>query len=352
MGITHFGPNAGIAIGTGLYVGAYGAETQIINSSGAFVGTISFVNLTTSGDTTLGNGTSDTTTVNGTLIVPTTSVGVRFNNDADTGIQKGSVGNLFLMIAGGTSIMEVATSSINVKKQVRGTTGAASAPSFSFEVDTDNGMYLSGTNAIGFATAGVARGGIGNTGIWTLGSASSTVTHAINGNINVTRNSTLGASGSHTLTVRGAATIGTTATTVTHTVNSHLTMVGGQVKLTNGNATAASLTFASTTGLGVYRVGSGVLGFTAGGVLQMRIDSSQVEVTPKMFVSGGVRTKNSTANVTNPPTDAELDSAFGTGASAGTGFIGTLNDNGSGTAAFLVFSDGTNWWYLAGTKAT
>lgn len=61
--------------------------------------------------------------------------------------------------------------------------------------------------------------------------------------------------------------------------------------------------------------------------------------------------KYSAANVANPPTDAELDAAFGTPAEVGAGFAATLNDNGAGANFYFVSSDGTNWWYVAGTKA-
>ncbi len=61
---------------------------------------------------------------------------------------------------------------------------------------------------------------------------------------------------------------------------------------------------------------------------------------------------HSTANVSSPPTDAELDSAFGAPADVGAGFMGTVDDNGAGTAGYIVWSDGANWFYVAGTKAT
>lgn len=68
--------------------------------------------------------------------------------------------------------------------------------------------------------------------------------------------------------------------------------------------------------------------------------------------SAGIRTKISTADVSNPPTDAELDSAFGTPGTVGSGFMALVDDNGAGTAGYIVWSDGTNWWHAAGTKAT
>lgn len=60
----------------------------------------------------------------------------------------------------------------------------------------------------------------------------------------------------------------------------------------------------------------------------------------------------STINVSNPPTDAELDAAFGTPAQVGAGFVSLVDDNGAGTAGYVVWSDGANWWYTGGTKAT
>lgn len=60
----------------------------------------------------------------------------------------------------------------------------------------------------------------------------------------------------------------------------------------------------------------------------------------------------STANVSNPPTDAELDSALGTPASVGAGYQCLLDDNGADTNVYLVVSNGTSWHYVALTKAT
>lgn len=58
-----------------------------------------------------------------------------------------------------------------------------------------------------------------------------------------------------------------------------------------------------------------------------------------------------TTNVSNPPTDAELDSAFGTPATVGAGFMAWVDDNNADTALYLVMSNGTSWWVFTGTKA-
>jgi hypothetical protein len=68
-------------------------------------------------------------------------------------------------------------------------------------------------------------------------------------------------------------------------------------------------------------------------------------------VNSKLDTTASVANVSNPPTDAELDAEFGTPATVGAGFIAILDDAGAGANVYLVASDGTNWWYEALTKA-
>jgi hypothetical protein len=58
--------------------------------------------------------------------------------------------------------------------------------------------------------------------------------------------------------------------------------------------------------------------------------------------------QRSVANVTTPtPTIAQLDSAFGT---VPEGFIGLLDDNGSGASVFLVVRSSSAWWIEALTK--
>ena len=58
-----------------------------------------------------------------------------------------------------------------------------------------------------------------------------------------------------------------------------------------------------------------------------------------------------TTDVSNPPTDAELDSAFGTPATVGAGWSTYIDDNGGGANFYTVVSDGTNWWIFTGAKA-
>lgn len=57
-------------------------------------------------------------------------------------------------------------------------------------------------------------------------------------------------------------------------------------------------------------------------------------------------------NVSSPPTDAQLDSAFGAPADLGSGFVGIVDDNGAESAVYLCVVVGTSWWYEALTKAS
>lgn len=59
----------------------------------------------------------------------------------------------------------------------------------------------------------------------------------------------------------------------------------------------------------------------------------------------------SDADVTTP-TDAELDSAFGTPVTVGDGFMAVLDDNGAGTNVWIVVAKNSKWWYAPLTEAT
>ncbi len=65
-----------------------------------------------------------------------------------------------------------------------------------------------------------------------------------------------------------------------------------------------------------------------------------------------LKAPTSTDNVASPPTDAELDTAFGEPALLGDGFFGLLDDNGAGTTVWLCYVINLAWWYEQLTKAT
>lgn len=83
------------------------------------------------------------------------------------------------------------------------------------------------------------------------------------------------------------------------------------------------------------------------GQTEINIDSFWVEA--RMFMNAPLA--YSEADVSNPPTAAELTSAFGDPAVIGR-LIGLVNDNGAGSNEYLVWNDGAAWFYVAGTAAS
>jgi len=87
---------------------------------------------------------------------------------------------------------------------------------------------------------------------------------------------------------------------------------------------------------------------------RLRIDSTGLELTGKgNFSNAGLRTVKAVDDVLVVPSDADLDTAFGTPATVGSGFIGILDDNDAGTAVWICYTTGTDaeWFYIQGTKA-
>jgi hypothetical protein len=58
-----------------------------------------------------------------------------------------------------------------------------------------------------------------------------------------------------------------------------------------------------------------------------------------------------TTNVSNPPTEAEIIAIFGPAASAGSGFVGYIDDAGGGANVYQVSSTGAKWVIWTGTIA-
>ena len=59
----------------------------------------------------------------------------------------------------------------------------------------------------------------------------------------------------------------------------------------------------------------------------------------------------SDGNVSNPPTNAELDALFGEPGDVGRQFTALLNDNGASNNVYLIASDGADWYHVTLTKA-
>ena len=78
---------------------------------------------------------------------------------------------------------------------------------------------------------------------------------------------------------------------------------------------------------------------------------SRLENTVNRLQTAGRGPVVSTANVSDPPTDAELDSAFGAASTLYDGFTGLVDDNGAGTTVWAVWVLNSQWWYEGLTAA-
>ena len=83
-----------------------------------------------------------------------------------------------------------------------------------------------------------------------------------------------------------------------------------------------------------------------------RTSGAGVTIDSVLLKDGAVYVPTATDNVSSPPTDAELDTAFGQPSALGDGFIGLLDDNGAGTTVWLCQVINSAWWYEGLTKAT
>jgi hypothetical protein len=79
--------------------------------------------------------------------------------------------------------------------------------------------------------------------------------------------------------------------------------------------------------------------------------NKSLDVTGMVRGTDGLITTQSVANYSDPPTDAELDAAFGTPATLGRGFIALLDDNDADTDGYIVWTTDASWYYIKATKA-
>jgi len=182
--------------------------------------------------------------------------------------------------------------------------GTALAPSLTFTSDPDTGMYLAGTNEIGFTAGGVELLSVGsadvdvvtghlnvfsNTGSDTislgefsggsnLAAIETSSFYALLGTGNPNDAAFIRTKGTGPL-ILGASQGSdlTIATGGAITLSSDLT-VGGDVIASDGSAGAPSLTFASDGDTGLYRVGANQIGFSAGGVELLSVGTDDVDV--------------------------------------------------------------------------
>jgi len=160
-----------IQVGDGA-VGTPGIASETYTTSGFYWSSGPIINLGISG-TKIGEVSSQgIATTSGSSTVPS----FYFVGDSNTGFSRPSIDTI-TAVCGGTetfsftssSFAGVATGSVYTALA----SGSSSTPSYSFVGDTDTGMYRSGSNTIGFTTAGVERVFISSSGIRIYNTSSS-----------------------------------------------------------------------------------------------------------------------------------------------------------------------------------
>lgn len=343
------------------------------------VAAVSTGTLATTGNTTIGNATSDTLTITASVVAPillgngtSSAPAFGFSAAATEGIYRASSANLgavansassfqfFLenMGVGSTqlSIFTQAGSSADSFIQMAENSGTSWAigrddsASNSFKVSRSTALGTNDALEIDTSNRTAISGAVNTSSVLSIGATnplSSTTQIGVNLGSFV-------ATSAATSAVHGySAGVGTAAASFTASVLSHYRSVG-TAKGAGSTVTHAvgfySQTAMTTVGATNSAEFSNSAGFS-GNYFIYQTGSLLSEFNGIVYAAAGVRTKVSTANVTTP-TDAELDSAFGAPATVGAGFIGIVNDNNGGTDEYLCWSDGTNWFYATGTKAT
>lgn len=237
--------------------------------------------------------------------------------------------------------------------------GSAALPSMAFANSPATGLYRVAANSVGFSANGTICGIYGAAGNWAFGSGA-----GVNANVMmlVTGSNIAGATNGYglfsDLTVPAVMTAGV------EVVASRGTTVASAFTCSyvigyNALAHAAGAGSTITRAVGLYTAAQ-----TAGGTGNAHICDNtafssswyinSTSALPSLFsgivnLSAGFKTKVSTANTSNPPTNAEVISAFGTAAAVGAGFIALMDDNNGHAAEYLIWSDGTKFWQVTGT---
>ena len=143
---------AGPAGQLGIAGANYGTDGQVLTSTGA--------STAPAWEDAAGGGDSNAGGVDGSASAPTFA----FTSDTDTGMYRSSANKLGFATGGnvrttldGAGVL-LNYGDIRSDGQFLGNNvGSSTAPSYTFRNDTDNGMYLTGTNSVGFSAAGVHR---------------------------------------------------------------------------------------------------------------------------------------------------------------------------------------------------
>ena len=196
--------------------------------------------------------------------------GITFFTDPDTGIYRIGVNNFGFTVGGGL-VMGIETTNIDVDVPIYAVDGAVGAPSYSFDADTNTGMYRVGNDQLGISAQGAQVAGFYN---------------------DVTANQILSTAGSDAnpsysflldrdtgMYNEGANSIGFAANGALQFRVRNTDILSNQVHyFLDGAVGAPSIAFANDTNTGFYRIGANNIGIALGGALDFSFAANTFNV--------------------------------------------------------------------------
>lgn len=161
-----------------------------------------------------------------------------FTNDTDTGMYLSSTGTV-AFASGGAIKAYVGANEFRVYHKIENADGTAADPAYSFNSDTNTGVYSAAADTIGFSTAGTAR--------WSLNSTGQFVP-ATSGNYD----------------------IGTTSNLVRN-------IYSNEFRGENGLVSSPSFTFRTDLDTGMYLGSTGILKFSTAGADRLVVSGTTIE---------------------------------------------------------------------------
>jgi hypothetical protein len=113
--------------------------------------------------------------------------------------------------------------------------------------------------------------------------------------------------------------------------------------IATANFTAANLLTACATNAGAldFSAASKTLTVEDNAIVSQDYSSDASPTFAGLTITDSLQIKRDTSDISNPPTDAQITSAFGAPASAGDGFVALMDDNDAGANIYIVASTGT-----------
>lgn len=345
--------NGGLLLGNGtLAAPAYSFSTH--TNSGFYSDTSGFINFGILGsfiasfDNTglLMNTGSRIYNILGTALLPSYT----FTGNTNTGIFS-SAANTLNLSTNGVSRISLDVTSLTSTLPIYVANGTTTAPSYAFSSNTDLGMYRSAANQLGFTTAGVTRASLDGsyfstasvTGISNVAGTAALPSYTFNGNTDTG--------------IYGGADIRfATAGVLRARVNGNgLVIDSGQLRAGAGSLSLPSMAFELDDNTGIYNPSANILGFVTNGIEGMRINAlGAITLINEIFSSGAFSGAANTVEMRNTSNTASSEAVIRAtvgGTSAGDAYVRLGGIGGVGSWVFGLDNSTTNddWVLSNGT---